>query len=130
MPLHLLLAIACTAVAAVASWSWAQPANDACADAVTIPSVPFTTTGSLTDATFGVDGNDVECHGAQYNEHPNVWYVFATPQAIALQIDTYGTPFDTMLAVHEGTCGLFTAAAACNNDDDDIDSGRRNRASS
>ncbi len=99
----------------------AQPSNDACSAAVVIPSVPYTQTRSISGATGAFDDPTYECQFDEYaGDEGSIWYRYTAPQAISLQVDTFGSTIDTVVAVHDGACGLFTDVVACNNDDHDI----------
>ena len=99
--------------------AWAVPSNDACTAAVVVGSVPFTDTRSVSGATAAVDDPDFECAEHNVGGLPSVWYRYTAPAAISLQIDTFGSDFDTVLAVHGGACGAYTGPLACNDDDYD-----------
>lgn len=99
----------------------AQPSNDQCSSAVGIASLPYTQTRTITGATGAFDDPTFECQFDDYSgDEGSVWYRYTAPQAISLQVDTFGSTLDTVVAVHEGACGLFTDVVACNNDDHDI----------
>lgn len=125
MRLALLTLLAALPIALLDRDAHAQPANDACASAIAIGALPYTDARSLTGATAEVDDPTFECEEGDLGGEPSVWYRYTASQAISLQIDTFGSAVDTdtLLAVHEGVCGLFTEVRACNNDDFDIDNG-------
>ena len=86
-------------------------ANDLCSGAIIITNASYTNVQSTVQATsFGdpvpdcVDGFG---HG--------VWYQFTAPVAGMLIVDTFGSDFDTGLAIYTGSCDSL-AEAACNDD--------------
>ena len=86
-------------------------ANDLCSGAIVIPSASYTNVQSTVPATsYGdpvpdcVDGFG---HG--------VWYQFTSPVAGLLIVDTFGSDFDTGLALYTGSCDSLTEVA-CNDD--------------
>ncbi len=125
MRLALLTLVAALPVALMDRDAHAQPANDACATAIAIGALPYTDSRTITGATAEVDDPAFECEERDLGGEPSVWYRYTASQAISLQVDTFGSAADTdtLLAVHEGVCGLFTEVRACNNDDFDIDNG-------
>ncbi len=91
--------------------------NDLCSGAVVITNASYTNVQSTLKASaFGdptpgcVDGFG---HG--------VWYQFTAPVAGRLIVDTFGSDFDTGLAIYTGACDSLTEAA-CNDDTDGITS--------
>jgi alpha-tubulin suppressor-like RCC1 family protein len=85
--------------------------NDLCSGAVTITNASYTNVQSTLKATsFGdpvpdcVDGFG---HG--------VWYQFTAPVAGQLIVDTFGSDFDTGVAIYTGSCDSLTEVA-CNDD--------------
>jgi len=86
-------------------------ANDLCSGAIVITNASYTNVQSTAAATsFGdptpdcVDGFG---HG--------VWYQFTAPVAGLLVVDTFGSDFDTGLAIYTGSCDALTEVA-CNDD--------------
>ena len=86
-------------------------ANDLCSGAIVIASGSYTNVQSTVQATsFGdpvpdcVDGFG---HG--------VWYQFTAPVTGQLIVDTFGSDFDTGLAIYTGSCDALTEVA-CNDD--------------
>ena len=86
-------------------------ANDLCSGAIVITNASYTNAQSTLKATsFGdptpdcVDGFG---HG--------VWYEFTAPVAGLLDVDTFGSDFDTGLAIYTGTCDALTEVA-CDDD--------------
>jgi alpha-tubulin suppressor-like RCC1 family protein len=86
-------------------------ANDLCSGAIVIASGSYTNVQSTVQATsFGdpvpdcVDGFG---HG--------VWYQFTAPVTGQLIVDTFGSDFDTGLAIYTGSCDALTEMA-CNDD--------------
>jgi alpha-tubulin suppressor-like RCC1 family protein len=86
-------------------------ANDLCSGAIVISNGSYTNVQSTVQATsFGdpvpdcVDGFG---HG--------VWYQFTAPVTGQLIVDTFGSDFDTGLAIYTGSCDAL-AEVACNDD--------------
>jgi alpha-tubulin suppressor-like RCC1 family protein len=86
-------------------------ANDLCSGAIIITNASYTNVQSTLKASaFGdpvpdcVDGFG---HG--------VWYQFTAPVAGLLVVDTFGSDFDTGLAIYTGSCDALTEVA-CNDD--------------
>ena len=86
-------------------------ANDLCSGAIVITNASYTNVQStLKASSFGdpvpdcVDGFG---HG--------VWYQFTAPVAGLLIVDTFGSDFDTGLAIYTGSCDALTEVA-CNDD--------------
>jgi len=86
-------------------------ANDLCSGAILITNASYTNVQSTARASsFGdpvpdcVDGFG---HG--------VWYQFTAPVAGLLIVDTFGSDFDTGLAIYTGSCDSLTEVA-CNDD--------------
>jgi len=83
------------------------PANDLCGGAYVIPSAStiYTNTQSTLYATSAGDPTDVT------NLSNGVWYVF-TPQTSGYYMaSTFGSDFDTVLALYTGSCGSLSLAA-------------------
>lgn len=82
----------------------AQPANDTCAAAIPIPTLPYTATAITTAATTSV-GDPVPSCGAANN---NVWYSYTATRATSLHVDTLLSSYCTTVAVYTGVCGALT----------------------
>ncbi|MEM9992245.1 MAG: hypothetical protein AAF738_10810, partial [Bacteroidota bacterium] len=98
-------------ILALASHTFAQPANDLCT-AATIIGCDTTISASTNTATF----DKVDFCGTN-NTAPGIWYQLAgTNEYITLSTCEVGTDFDSKISVFEGSC----AALACvgGNDDD------------
>jgi subtilisin family serine protease len=100
------------------------PSNDSCGSAMVLPStdVPFDAPPvDVFYATLGLCDNLTPCDGVA--EHNSVWYRFTAPEDGTLDLDTFGSEFNTVLAVYP-ECGALTLnngcvrhdALACNND--------------
>jgi hypothetical protein len=85
----------------------AAPNNDEAGDALTIASVPYTTTLNTSEATVGPE--DSGCGLA------TVWYAFTPDTDGTYAFDTVGSDYDTTLAVLEGSPGSLSVLA-CNDD--------------
>jgi hypothetical protein len=98
----------------------APPPNDECAGATLIASIPFTATQDVADATAVGTDPDFDCPGGGAGL-PGVWYAYTASAPVSLQIDTFGSDYDTQLLVYGGACGAETGPLDCNNDDYDLD---------
>jgi subtilisin family serine protease len=94
------------------------PGNDDFAGAVAVTPAPFTHTMNTANATVAAD-DPVLCTGSTGGA--TVWYRFAAPAAGALELDTFGSAYDTVLAVYTGTRGALTRQA-CNDDFESLQS--------
>ncbi len=86
-------------------------ANDLCSDAIAITNASYTNWQSTLKASSTGDPTPDCVDGFGHG----VWYEFTAPVAGLLYVDTFGSDFDTGLAVYTGTCGSFTEVA-CNDD--------------
>lgn len=88
------------------------PANDACADAIQIASLPFTS--AVTSNTSATDDNvGTICAGP----YKNVWWkVDGICGRMTATTCNVNSSFDTEIAVFRGACGALTEIA-CNDDD-------------
>lgn len=88
----------------------AVPANDEFANAVVIGTLPFTASLNTSEATaVGDPGNDclVDAH--------TVWYQFTPSADMRINANTFGSDYDTGIAVYTGTPPTLTQIA-CNDD--------------
>ena len=86
-------------------------ANDLCSGAIAIATASYTNIQSTVAATsFGDPVPD--CVGGFGH---GVWYQFTAPVAGLLIVDTFGSDFDTGLAIYTGSCDSMTEAT-CNDD--------------
>jgi hypothetical protein len=86
-------------------------ANGSCSGAIVITTATYTTTQSTLQADS--PGNpEPDCVGGFGH---GVWYEFTAPQAGLLEVDTFGSDYDTGLALYTGSCGSLTEVA-CNDD--------------
>jgi hypothetical protein len=75
------------------------PANDDFANAQALAGASGTTTGSTVGSTVEVDEPD---HDGLTAEH-SIWYSWTPPVDARVQVDTFGSGFDTVLAVYTGS---------------------------
>jgi hypothetical protein len=85
----------------------APPLNDDFGVPIVIGGVPFTNTQTTTKATTAAD--DPFCAAASHT----VWYAFTPAADMRVEINTFGSDYDTTLSVHTGTRGALTQIA-CN----------------
>jgi len=89
------------------------PANDDFDNAVEIASLDYTADQDASAATTAADDPIFTCvSGKKYN---TVWYRYTASQAENLTIDTFGSNYDTILAVWTGARGSL-ASVGCNDD--------------
>jgi len=98
--------------------SSAVPANDECHSATVVEALPYTAAQNTTYATIGEFDPSLSC-GDQFNPRGghSVWYKFVPTQAGQVVVDTVGSDYDTVLAVHTGFCNAYTELV-CNDDTD------------
>ena len=90
-------------------------ANDACANAITVDSIPYLDTTATTGAT--TDANDPTVGCGNGSRAKSTFYSFTAPSNGTVTANTFGSNYDTILAAYTGTCGAFTAVpGACNDD--------------
>ncbi|HLF51769.1 T9SS type A sorting domain-containing protein, partial [Flavobacterium sp.] len=101
----------------------AAPANDLCANAVTLTAGSVFATGAVVGSTAGattVSGLTYACQATNRSE--DVWYTVSVPVSGTLTIETKqvnGSPLlDTVLSVFSGTCGSLIEIG-CNDDGGD-----------
>lgn len=91
------------------------PPNDDFNSPTVIPSMPFTTSQSVTNATTAPD--DPFCVGRTQT----VWFSFTPTQNMRLEANTFGSNYDTTLSVYTGARGALTQLA-CNDDSSSLQS--------
>lgn len=105
----LFLALALTITGASPALA-APPANDDFNSATTVTEpLPFNDAISTVEATTA--GDDPDCFG----QGPTVWYSFTASQDMSVQANTFGSDYDTTLAVYTGSQGNLTQLD-CNDD--------------
>jgi len=80
----------------------APPLNDDFASPITIGSVPFSNDQSTTKATTAAD--DPFCAASSHT----VWYAFTPSSNVRVEVNTFGSEFDTTLSVYTGSRGALT----------------------
>jgi hypothetical protein len=83
----------------------AQPANDDFDTPTVIGALPFTDSISTVDATVAAD--DPFCNSSEHT----VWYSFTPTQDGPIRADTFGSDYDTNLAVYVGSRGALSEIA-------------------
>jgi len=112
VPVYILLDAETTAAG---SHTWRincpPPANDACAAAIAIPNVPYTSP-VISNSAATDDGPATTCDGP----YKNIWWtVSGVCGSMTASTCNTGTNFDTELAVYTGTCAGLTQVG-CNDD--------------
>jgi len=88
-------------------------ANDDFDNAITVNAVPYTNTQDVGSATTAADDPAFTCGWDQgYN---TVWYRYTPDETGILIVNTFGSTYDTVLAVWTGARGSLTSRA-CNDD--------------
>ena len=88
--------------------------NDDFDAATAIGTAPFTGNQDVAGATTAVDDPFFNCGGGG-QKYKTVWFRYTAPQAEVLTIDTFGSTYDTVLAVWTGSRGSLVSVA-CNDD--------------
>jgi hypothetical protein len=95
------------------------PPNDNFAAAAIVPTLPSQFAAVTNSATLEPgEGNVVQCAGTALPIGNTVWYSFTPGATTPVTVDTFGSNFDTLLAVYT-TSALplpFTPDVACNDD--------------
>jgi len=89
----------------------AQPANDECAAATVITSLPFTDTLDASTATSDPGDPLLPCRGGLPIGTASVWYIYTAAEPTVLDIDTRTSTYSTTVAVWGGGCGIFERLA-------------------
>jgi hypothetical protein len=105
------------AVLVLGSAHAAPPANDDCTTPTVIGSLPFTETIDVSSATGALTDPVLYCQEETYDPWGrSVWYSFtAGAEDAFLEVSTAGSDYDTLVAVHAGTCG-DTTLLECSDD--------------
>ncbi len=85
------------------------PPNDDFNSPAVIQSIPFSASNDVSSATSAFD--DPFCFGA----NQTVWFSFTPSNNMRLEANTFGSDYDTTLAVYTGSRGALTQVA-CNDD--------------
>ena len=98
------LGVSALTLGGLAQPAWAAaPANDLVSGATTISALPYTDSSSTLEAT--ATGEPTDCITS-----PAIWYSYRPTTTVAVQADTIGSGFDTMLAVYVGRVGVRSTA--------------------
>jgi uncharacterized delta-60 repeat protein len=92
----------------------AQPVNDNFADAIELTGSFGSVTGTTVDAT----GEPGEPNHVGFSSGNSIWYVWTAPTDGVVSFHTFGSSFDTLLAVYAGTA-LNALQSIAGNDDFD-----------
>ena len=89
--------------------------NDACANPLTIGAVPYA--GTVLAASATSEASDPVPGCGNGSRARSAWYRFTAPSTGTLTATTFGSNYDTILAVYTGVCGAFApVSGACNDD--------------
>lgn len=94
------------------SWT-SRPANDPFAGAIALDAA---TTGSVTAVTTCASKETGEPDHAGNSGGKSVWYTYTATNETSLTLDTFGSSYDTLLAVYTGSAVNALTALASNND--------------
>jgi hypothetical protein len=102
----------------------APPPNDDFAARETIAALPFSDSVDTTEATFETGEPDPgdEPYFCGFNVTNTVWYQFTPSSSAVLDADTFGSAFDTVLAVWTGSSLNSLSLVDCNDDTSGLDS--------
>lgn len=91
------------------------PSNDNFADATVITTLPITSTVNTLGATMqdGEPQPSSSCTGGATVDH-SVWYEFTPTTTVTIGADTFGSKFDTVIAVYTGSDLSSLTEVACN----------------
>jgi len=92
--------------------------NDDIYDAEGISSAPYSNSQSTSDATLTGDDPPIKCIGYEQG-YNSVWYSYTPASNGVITVDTFGSEYDTVLALWTGTRGSLNRITA--NCDDDSD---------
>jgi len=85
------------------------PSNDAITNPIDIESMPYANTQSTTGASTA--GNDPSFACASGQRSNTVWYSYTPGSSQTLVVDTFGSSYDTVLAVWTGSPGSLVSVA-------------------
>lgn len=89
----------------------AQPANDECASATVIPSLPFSASLDASAATTNPADPLLPCPFQLPIGDGSVWYTYTAPEDVVLDVDTRASTYEATVAVWGGGCGTFDRLA-------------------
>jgi hypothetical protein len=92
--------------------------NDDFDDAILVEPLPFTDFHDTGDATVAEDDPPISCVGGYGH---TVWHRLNVPVDMTVNLDTFSSTYDTVLAVYTGTRGALTEEV-CNDDSDSLQS--------
>ena len=85
-------------------------ANDNFEHATVVSSIPFTATEDVSNATTA--SNDMQ---TCYSPNQSVWFAFTAQSNMRIEVNTFGSNYDTTMAVFTGASGALTQIG-CNDD--------------
>lgn len=102
---------------ASSSMEAAPPVNDACSAATAVTMSPAFSDyiANTQDATAEASPSATCNVDPTFKNQHSVWYVWTAPNANQVEVNTYGSNYDTVVAVWSGTCGALVEVA-CNDD--------------
>ena len=89
------------------------PANDDFSSPIEIGPMPYTHTQDVNAATTAADDPNISCAGGK-KYYRSVWYRYTPSQSGTLTLDTWGSTYDTVLAVWTGSRGSLVSQGCGN----------------
>ncbi len=85
------------------------PVNDACTGATVITSSPFNAVVATNSATTEPTDPSPVC--GNHSRNKSVWFRYTASRSGTVSANTFGSNYDTVLAVYRGSCGALTPVA-------------------
>ncbi len=95
--------------------AWLAPSHDTIDSARQINNLPYTDSANTSNATVAA-GDPILSHCGLGQGLATVWYRFTASRTGRIHLDTFGSDYDTMLAVWRGNPDSLTPVARCNDD--------------
>lgn len=96
----------------------AAPSNDSVSSPIIISSLPYTNTQSTNEATTSDSDPLIPCLGE--TGYYSVWYAYSPEFSAQIDVDTFGSDYDTVLAVYSYSGSL--TFVECNDDTNSLQS--------
>lgn len=84
---------------------WLPPPNDNFDDAIIVSALPFTHEVNTLKAGTEPGEPELPCYDDYWQVHGTVWYAYTPAEDGSLNADTFGSDYDTVLAIWEGQWG-------------------------
>lgn len=99
---------------AVPGAAHAYPGNDAFWQATPVSALPFSTTDTSRGATTDTGDPTPSC---EPSSQATVWFRLSLGESTRVDLSTFGSKFDTVVAVYQGADAGHLTEVACNDDD-------------